>query len=510
MRGLVESDALPPPVAPAATGPPAPPAHSGRELDRSLIRGIAWTGAMRWATQLLGWASTLIVARLLAPTDYGLVGMAMVYLGFIHLINEFGLGAVIVQRRDLAAEQIARLAGFALLLGVAFVALSTLLSGVVADFFGEPTVRWIIPVASLAFLTSALQVVPQGLLTRDLDFRRLAWADGAEAVVAALATLLLAALGASYWALVLGPLGGRLTSTLLVNIWRPQPIAWPRRFGTISSAVTFGWHLVVSRLAWYLYSNADFAIVGRLLGKAALGAYTIGWTLASIPVDRITALVASVTPPVFSAVQHDLPALQRYLKNLTEALALITFPAAIGIALIADEFVPLVLGPQWRAAVAPLQLLALSAALRSVSPLLPQIIVSRGHAKGNMQLTLVTALILPVLFYFGSRWGTAGVAAAWLVGHPLLVMPLYLGYALRLTGLPLTAYLRSLWPAAGSTLAMAAAVWAVRLATPDPWRPSLKLAAHVMTGAVVYAVVLYGWHRPRVRALWTLLRELRG
>ena len=507
MRGLVVPDALPPPVAPPAT---AAPPYGGRELDRSLIRGIAWTGAMRWATQLLGWASTLIVARLLAPTDYGLVGMAMVYLGFIHLINEFGLGAVIVQRRDLAADQLARLAGFALLLGVGFVVVSALVSGAVAEFFGEPTVRWIIPVASLAFLTSALQVVPQGLLTRDLDFRRLAWADGAEAVLAALTTLALAALGIGYWALVLGPLAGRLTSTVLVNIWRPQPIAWPRRFGTISGAVTFGWHLVVSRLAWYLYSNADFTIVGRLLGKAALGAYTIGWTLASIPVDRITALVASVTPPVFSAVQHDPPALQRYLKNLTEALALITFPAAIGMALIADEFVPLVLGTQWRSAVAPLQLLALSAALRSVSPLLPQIIVSRGHAKGNMQLTLVTALVLPVLFYFGSRWGTAGVAAAWLVGHPLLVMPLYLSYALRLTGLPFPAYLRSLWPAASTTLAMAVAVWVVRLATPDPWHPGVKLAAHVVTGAVVYAAVLYGCHRPRVRALWTLLRELRG
>jgi O-antigen/teichoic acid export membrane protein len=507
MRGLVVPDALPHPVAPPAT---AAPPHGGRELDRSLIRGIAWTGAMRWATQLLGWASTLIVARLLAPTDYGLVGMAMVYLGFIHLINEFGLGTVIVQRRDLTADQLARIAGFALLLGLGFVILSALVSGAVAEFFGEPSVRWIIPVASLAFLTSALQVVPQGLLTRDLDFRRLAWADGAEAVLAALATLVLAALGIGYWALVLGPLAGRLTSTVLVNIWRPQPIAWPRRFGTIASAVSFGWHLVVSRLAWYLYSNADFTIVGRLLGKAALGAYTIGWTLASIPVDRITALVASVTPPVFSAVQHDPPALQRYLKNLTEALALITFPAAIGMALIADEFVPLVLGTQWRSAVAPLQLLALSAALRSVSPLLPQIIVSRGHAKVNMQLTLVTALVLPVLFYFGSRWGTAGVAAAWLVGHPLLVMPLYLSYALRLTGLPLPAYLKSLWPAASTTLAMAAAVWAVRLATPDPWRPSVKLAAHIVTGAVVYVVVLYGWHRPRVRALWTLLHELRG
>jgi len=81
-----------------------PASTPARELDRSLIRGIAWTGATRWATQLVGWASTLIVARLLAPTDYGIVGMAMIYLGFMQLVNEFGLGAAIVQRRDLTAD----------------------------------------------------------------------------------------------------------------------------------------------------------------------------------------------------------------------------------------------------------------------------------------------------------------------------------------------------------------------------------------------------------------------
>src|SRR5207302_11184522 len=123
----------------------------------------------------------------------------------------------------------------------------------------------------------------------------------------------------------------------------------------------------------------------------ALGAYSIGWTLSSIPVDRVTALVASVTPPVFSAVQHDRVALQRYLRNLTEGLALITFPAAVGIALVADEFVTAVLGEQWHAAIAPLRLLALSAALRSISPLLPQIIVSTGHTRRNMQFTILAA-----------------------------------------------------------------------------------------------------------------------
>src|SRR5439155_16697932 len=298
----------------------APPPPGARDLDHSLVRGIAWTGVMRWATQLLSWASTLIVARLLAPTDYGLVGMALVYLGFIELVSEFGLGAAIITRRDLTEDQIARLAGLALLIGGGLIGLSAVLAAPVAAFFGEPPVRWIIMVSSLTFLTGALQVVPRALLTRDLDFRRIAWADGAEALLGTCTALTLAALGLRYWALVLGPVVGRTTSTVLVNGWRSHRMAWPRRFGSIAGAVNFGWHVVVARLAWYWYSNADFAVVGRVLGKAPLGAYTLGWTISSIPIERVTSLVGSVTPPVFSAVQRDPPALQRYLRNLTEGL----------------------------------------------------------------------------------------------------------------------------------------------------------------------------------------------
>ncbi len=464
---------------------------------------------MRWGTQVLSWVSTLIVARLLAPTDYGLVGMAMVYLGLAQLVNEFGLGAAIVTRRDLTESQIARLGGLALLLGTGLVALSALLAAPIARFYGEPAVRWIIVACSLTFFTAALQIVPRALLARDLDFRRLAWADGAEALLNTGATLALATVGLRYWALVFGPLVGRTVGTVLVNAWRPHRIAVPRQFATIAGAVSFGWHIVVARIAWYLYSNADFALVGRLLGKAALGGYTVGWTISSIPIDRVTALVASVTGPVFAAVQHDRLALQRYLRHLTEGLAFITFPTAVGLALVADVFVLALLGDHWRPAIVPLRLLALSAALRSVTPLLPQIIVSTGHAKRNMEFTMAATLIMPILFYVGARWGTAGVALAWVIGYPTCVLPMFLAQVLRVTGMTLGAYVRALSPAAGATIVMAAAVLAARFATPHAWAPWAVLVTQVATGSAVYAAVLYAAHRHRIGAFLTLVRTFR-
>jgi PST family polysaccharide transporter len=483
---------------------------TSERLDRSLVYGLAWTGGVKWAIQVFSWASTVVVARLLAPTDYGLVGMAAVYLGFVALVNDFGVTAAIVQKRDLNESQLARLGGLALLLSVGFFALSAALAGPIAAFFGEPAVRPVVQVLSVSFVLTALQVLSRSLLTRDLQFRRLAWIDGTEGLVAAAATLLFAASGFRYWALVLGPLAGNVTSTVLLTVARPHRLAWPRDFRTIAGAVTFGWHVAVARIGWYVYTNADFAVVGRVLGKVALGAYTLGWTVASIPVERVGSLIGGVTPAVFAAVQHDRPALRRYLAGLTEGIALVAFPAAIGLALVADEFVQVVLGAQWLPAVMPLRLLAVWAGLRCVTTVFPPLVVATGHAKRNMQFSLVAAVVLPLIFYIGSHWGTTGVALGWLIGYPLVVIPMYWVSTLRLTGMDVPTYLRALWPATSATIVMAVVVLGLHVLRPARMPMGERLAADVLIGAATYVVVLLLVHGARLRAFLALVRSLRA
>lgn len=477
-------------------------------LDRSLVQGIAWTGGMKWLTQLLSWSSTLIIARILTPADYGLVGMATVYLGFVQLINEFGLTAAVIQRRDLEEDQIARIGGLSALLGASFLMLSIALAGPVAHFFGERDVRWIITVLSLTFVTTGFQVLPRSLLTRDLEFRKIALIDGVEALVLTASTLLLALAGFRYWALVFGAVFSKVVSTLFALFTRPHRLAWPTRFRSIAGAVTFGWHLVVSRTSWYAYSNADFTTVGRILGSAALGAYTFGWTIASIPVDRITALVGGVTPGIFAAVQHDHPALRRYLLRLTEGLAFITFPASIGMALVADEFVLIVLGEKWRPAIMPLRLLALYGGYRSINALFSQIMVATGHSRRFMHFSLLSTAVMIPAFIVGSRWGTTGVAMGWIVGYPLVVFPIMF-HTFRIIALPFRVYLAALWPAVSGSCAMAAAVLALRHVTPEGWPTTLAFALHTVAGAATYAAVVCFFHGHRFRAFLGLLREVR-
>jgi teichuronic acid exporter len=483
-----------------------PPKTDTQALDRSLVSGIAWTGGMKWATQILSWAATLVVARILSPSDYGLMGMAAVYLGLVTLVNEMGLTSAILRYRDLTDDQIARVGGFGMIVGLCLAALSVAISPIIARFYAEPAVATIVAMLSLNFIFGSIGVLPRSLLARDLAYPRLAAIDGITNVAQMVTTLALAIAGFRYMALVYGSLVGSASGALLAFWFRPHRLAWPSAFGTIAGTLHVGWHIVVGRLAWYTYQTADFATVGRVLGKQALGAYTLGWEIATMPVERISSLVGSVTPGVFSAVQGDIVALRRYFLGVVEGLAFLTLPAAAGLALIAGEFVPVVLGPQWQAAVLPLRLLAVYGGIRSIDTVTPQVLIYTGHSRQSMWYSVIAAVVMPVLFVVGTRWGAAGVAAVWLIAYPAVVAPQY-RLAFRVLELAPIEYFRTLWPAFSSTVVMAGAVGIVLATMPATVAPPVRLGVEVLVGITAYAAMIAWRHGARARAFVAIVRE---
>ncbi|HET9947374.1 MAG TPA: lipopolysaccharide biosynthesis protein [Longimicrobiales bacterium] len=480
------------------------------ELDRSVVSGIAWTGAMRSVGQAVQWAAALVVVRLLSPADYGLVAMATAYLGLVEMFTEFGLGAAIVQRQTLSESQIARLGGVSLVTSTFFAAVSVAVSGLVAAFFDEPRVRLIVIVLSSTFVLNSIGVVSRSLMMRDRDFRRLAWAQTAFNGAYAVSSLALAALGFQYWSLVLASIVGAAARMLVSLAWRPHAISWPRDLASISSELWFGWHIVVGRFARYLRKFSDILIVSRVFGTAAAGVYNVAWTQANIPVNRGTQIITELTPAILAAVQNDLPALRRYIRIFTEGIALLAFPATVGLALLAEDFVLLAFGERWAATVGPLRVLALVAALRSITPVLSQVLVARDQAKKSMHFGVAAAVIVPIFLLIGSRWGLTGVALGWLVGHPFVMATVLLPPALRAADMRLVEYLGALLPATVACAVMALAVVGVRLALPSEWPLALGAALEAGVGAAVYGVWVFKANRSRLQSLLALVRRRRG
>lgn len=478
-------------------------------MDRSLVQGVAWTGGAKWASQVFTLASMLIVARLLTPEDYGLMGMASVYLGLVTLVSEFGLGTAVITLRDLTEDQIAQLNGLAVLFGVGSFAVSCGAAIPLGGFFHAPELPAVVLAMSSTFVITAFKTVPFSLLQRDMRFRSLALVETARAALLAVSMIAFALLGFRYWTLVVGAILSAGFSTGATLALRRHRLAWPQR-RSLAHAMTFGSQVLFARLSWYAYSNADFLIAGRILGKAALGAYSFAWTLANIPTEKITSLVSQVTPSVFSAVQKDHAAIRRYLLRITEGLALITFPASLGVALVAPDFVLLALGNKWQGAIAPLQLLALSAGFRYVTPLLSQVLTVLGETRLMMQYGMLCAVVLPTAFYLlGNRWGSVGLALVWTVVFPILVLPAH-WRALKLIELSSREYLRAVWPAASASLLMGVAVVAVKWAAGEHLSRALSFSAQVAAGVVVYTLLCIALHGDRLAAFSRVLRAPRA
>lgn len=479
-----------------------------RALDRSLVRGVAWTAAAKWLAQGLTALAWLIVARLLSPEDYGLVGMAAIHLGLITLVSEFGLGTAVLADRTLSRHQLTQLNGVAVLLGLTGLLVSAALAIPLGHFFRAPQLPLVIVAMSTSFLITSFKTVPLALLQRDLRFKTLALIDVTQAFVVTAAMVAFAALGLRYWTLVAGGLLGTLVSTAAVLRLRALPLARPRR-ASIGRALTVSADVVIARVCWYVSTKADFLIAGRLLGKAALGFYTLAWMLASIAIDRIAALIGQVTPALFSAVQNDSAAVRRYVLRITEGLALLTFPISIGLALVARDLVVVVLGPKWAGTVLPLQLLAAYTALRSITPLLPQVLQLTGDSRFEMWRMAAAAIVMPVGFYLGAeRWGTLGLALTWVVLDPLLLVVLYARVFTRI-GLTVRSYLAALWPAFSGTLIMAAAVLTVGALVGRDWNAGARLACQIASGVAGYGLVCVTLHRARFAAVRDLLTKSR-
>ena len=476
-------------------------------LKRGFVRGVAWSGSARWAAQLITWVSTLFVARLLSPDDYGLVGMATVVFGAVNVFVDFGVTLTVITLRHLTPAQIAQLNGLAALLGLAGFLAAAALGPVAAWFFGRPELTFVLMALATTFLMLGPRQVPMALLQRDMRFRAFAAIEATQALGAAAVTFAAAFSGAGFWALIAGIVAGQGAATVLALATGRHAMKWPRP-AELGDALQFTRHQLTGSLAWYAYSNADFAVAGRLLGARDLGIYTIAWTFARIVPERLAHLVTRLTPAFFAPLQDDRVALCRWIYALTEALTVLTFPLLVGLALIAPDAVPLLVGAQWTGAVLPLQLLAVFSMWDVVMQLLSRGLTAVGDTRFPARVGVSLAVVMPVAFIVGSQWGPAGIAAAWVLVNPA-VRWVMVYRARRSLGLSVRQWVAAMRPAATATALMGAAVVTIGAAAAG-YSPLVRLLAQIAGGGVMFALGIALLHRRRLLVWRDLARELRS
>jgi O-antigen/teichoic acid export membrane protein len=497
------ADIAAPPLESTVASTAAAPSVASKPLGGTVLRGIVWLGSVRWAAQLFMWASTLVLARLLAPEDYGLVALATVLTGFLEVITDLGLGAALVQTRDVTKRDTEETMGATCLLGIGAGVLVALSAPLWARVQGDPRIVPIVQALAFGVVLTTAANVPYNMLHRRLAFGLVARAQFVRGFVTAAATLGGAIVLQSHWALVAGYLIGKTAFTIMLMTAEPVAPRWPGPDTRVGKLLRFGGILTADRILNYARTNIDIALVGALLGTRMVGLYVMATALARLPLEKLGSAFEPVAYPTFARLRDDPPELRRYFLNLSLATMAIALPACLGMIVTAELLVPTIIGPKWNAIVLPLQIAAIVTPLAFHLSLVSALLNALGRVDLNLRVTTVTSVLTVAAVIPGVRYGIVGVAAA--TGLAFVVVWLYAEIlALRLIDLRATALVRTMMPALSASIGMAAGVYALARILPDSWPGIVRLVIEIAAGGAIYVAWALLFHRD------TVVRQVRS
>lgn len=466
-------------------------------------------GGLRWKllSQVVGLASQLVVgivlAHLLTPREFGLAAMALVFGALTTIFTDLSLGAALVQRPEITEQDRSTVFWTSVGAGMVVTAIWVGVSPLVGDFFHNSAVVPLFAATGLSALLWGVASTQMALLTRALDFRSMELREIGAKLIGGAVAIALALTGAGAWAIVSQYVVVAAASAILVwglSGWRPQLTYSRESLRTLGS---FGAKTLFARLLSYSNSYMDNLLVGRFLGTVPLGVYSIAYSVMYMPTTRVSAPIQQVLFPAFARLQHDFKALGRSWIRGMELVGAVNAPACLGMAVVAPDFVPVVFGHRWIAAVPVLQLLCLAGAAESLKTLNWSVLQAVGDSGRLLRFMIFSTLVTVGAFVAGLHWGVVGVAGLFAVARAL-VAGSFGWLTSRRIGQPVSDFVRGVARVAGLVLPMAVVVYLLRLALVSAGVPAAaRLALLVVIGAGFY-VWLVRWRAP------DLLREVTG
>lgn len=455
-----------------------------------MVSGVFWRGAGQVGAQLVSLVTLAILARLILPAGFGLLGMAAILTELVARLADLGLGAALIQKSALDEEHMSSVFWTLVMLGGVSWGLLVLVSPIFAAFMHQPQLVAIIAVSGATFFLSPLGSTHRFLLTRDLEFSRLAVVDLAAAVIYGFVAVGLALTGSGVWSLVVGGLARAAAMVIVVWIvsgWRPR---FTFRRDGIGDLVSFGLKAWAQGLLGYAHENGDYFVVGRVLGPTPLGYYTMAFTLANFPRSQLGGIISAVAFPGFSRIQHDAQRVGRGFRRIVRYTSLVSFPLLVGMIVLAREFILVVYGNRWLPSVLPLQLLAAAALAGSIISTMPSVLLAMGRPGLGLRLAIAENVVFFAFILLGVRWGISGVAGGLMIQATLFLF-VFAYFVARTVDLTMRSLLAALAPAVAASMTMVAGISVARAGLLQLGsRPLVVLLACVLLGAIIYVGTL--------------------
>jgi O-antigen/teichoic acid export membrane protein len=480
-------------------------------LTTTATTGVKWSSASHFGRRALSLATNIVLARLLAPSDFGLVGMAAVVIGFVEVFRDMGTAAAIIQRPKVSELLLSSIFWINAVFGCLAMAVLLLVAPLFGLFYQSASVVPVLQMLSFSFPLSGLGILQQAMMERRLAFQTLAKIEIVTAAVASAVGILSALSGFGVWSLVYQTLVSTLLTTVLlwfVTRWRPRfAFSW----NETRSVMRFSINLTAFNVFNYFARHSDNFLIGRYLGAEALGYYDLAYKLMVYPLQGISAVIGRVMFPLYAQLQDDLKTFRSAFLSVAWAIAFVSFPMMLGLAVVAQRFVLTVFGDKWEPVIGLLVIFAPLGAIQSVATTVGSIYQARGRTDWLLRWELVAGTLIVLSFVIGLNWGVLGVAAAYGIVFMLLVYPSF-AISFSLIDLRVRQLTDVLWRTLICSLLMAAVVFFVSYTI--PWDGSagwpmlwLVLLIQVALGVICYLTFTWMFNREQMMTLWLMLRR---
>ena len=430
-------------------------------------------------------AATSVMARLLTPNDYGLIGMVAFVTGFVSMYKDLGLSAATIQRSEISSEQISTLFWVNLLLSVGLAVFTAAIAPLVAWFYGESKLLWITVITAIGFIISGVAVQHEALLRRQMRYFALASINLASMLMGYIVGILMAWNGYRYWALVGSQLAVAATSSLIIFSFVRWMPGLPRRDTGARSMIRFGSNLTGFTTINYFSRNLDNLLIGRFWGAQQLGLYSRAYQLMGLPIEQINEPITSVAVPSLSRLTDSPERYRKAYLRMLEKIALLTMPIVVLMIVTSDWIIQIVLGAQWAGATQIFILLGITALFQPLANTTGWLLISQGRTDHMLQWGLISGPIIMIAIVAGLPWGAVGVAASYAFTRVFIFDPLLYWFVGRRGPVRTMDFYRTIAPFAVSSLSALLAALAFRR-----WSGVNSGIVTIVMCAIITAVVM--------------------
>lgn len=379
-------------------------------LKQNLLSGFFWTIGLKILSAVIQIGTLAILSRLLTPVDFGTMGILLMIVGFSKIFSEFGLGAAIVQKTAVDKKDQQAVLFVSLLISGFFTIVFFTLSGFISSYFNNPDINLPLKVISFVFLIDSIVVIQIAIAQKQLKFKFIAIVAFVSYLLGnSVLTIILAYLGFSIWALVFGYMSVSII-TFIAYIFRFGFVTPSWRFRNVKDLFWFGSYYTIGRITNYFANNADYFVIGKVLGAQSLGYYTRAYQMMSSPANLLGGTLQKLLFPAFAKIKEQKNNLKEYFLISNFLLAYLSLTVSVIVVYYADIIVNLILGPGWELVIFPLKILSIGLVFKLGYKITTPIMNAVGLVKIRAIVESVYLLLILIFTFIGTKWGINGAS----------------------------------------------------------------------------------------------------